>query len=329
VPETVPEEVWEEEPERKQQAKKVNFKSKVVSNPKVTAPVIDLKKKKGSASAETKNFLDEIRAKTKQGIVGNKQIEIEIYTTPDQIANEEDIEMQRVLLQQHKSSENPSGETIDENKDKNPPSSSSMNEGNIQTSNIVIENAPIAPPDLFGLPKAKKRSNYDGAEECISPDDEPSKPTTKRKLQTDPYEERKKQQEEELANKKKKRQENFENYLKDREEKISQYLRDGPLVYELYGILIHSGGAYGGHYYTYIKSFEDGKWYNFNDSTVTELDVGDIPAHCFGGGKQSNAYMLLYRQIEENEEKIKITNEDIPSYIKVSQLNLSTIQKQL
>ena len=35
--------------------------------------------------------------------------------------------------------------------------------------------------------------------------------------------------------------------------------------------MIHSGGAYGGHYYAYIKSFEDGKWYNFNDSSVTLL----------------------------------------------------------
>ena len=42
-------------------------------------------------------------------------------------------------------------------------------------------------------------------------------------------------------------------------------------MYELYSIMIHSGGAYGGHYYAYIKSFEDGKWYNFNDSSVTEL----------------------------------------------------------
>jgi ubiquitin carboxyl-terminal hydrolase 47 len=28
----------------------------------------------------------------------------------------------------------------------------------------------------------------------------------------------------------------------------------------------------GGHYYAYIKSFEDGKWYNFNDSDVREID---------------------------------------------------------
>jgi ubiquitin C-terminal hydrolase len=34
-------------------------------------------------------------------------------------------------------------------------------------------------------------------------------------------------------------------------------------------VLVHSGGAMGGHYYAFIKSFADGKWYQFNDSTVT------------------------------------------------------------
>ena len=32
----------------------------------------------------------------------------------------------------------------------------------------------------------------------------------------------------------------------------------------------------GGHYYAYIKSFEDGKWYNFNDSHVTEIQEGEV-----------------------------------------------------
>lgn len=55
----------------------------------------------------------------------------------------------------------------------------------------------------------------------------------------------------------------------DASSKVQEYLQQGEFVYELYSIMIHSGGAYGGHYYAYIKSFEDGKWYNFNDSSVT------------------------------------------------------------
>ncbi|EGR28599.1 ubiquitin carboxyl-terminal hydrolase family protein, putative [Ichthyophthirius multifiliis] len=84
---------------------------------------------------------------------------------------------------------------------------------------------------------------------------------------------------------------------------INQYLKDGPLVYELYSILIHSGGAYGGHYYAYIKSFEDnGKWHAFNDTSIMEIDVNEIPERVFGGNS-TNAYMLFYRQWEDNFSK--------------------------
>ena len=76
-----------------------------------------------------------------------------------------------------------------------------------------------------------------------------------------------------------------------------KYFQDGPLVYELYSILIHSGGAFGGHYYTYIKSFDDNKWYCFNDSRVQEINVNDIPNNVFGGEKSASAYMLMYRKI--------------------------------
>jgi len=65
---------------------------------------------------------------------------------------------------------------------------------------------------------------------------------------------------------------------KPQQEKIKEYLRSGEHVYQLFSILIHSGGAAGGHYYAYIKSFQDGKWYNFNDSNVSEIDDDMISA---------------------------------------------------
>jgi ubiquitin carboxyl-terminal hydrolase 47 len=40
--------------------------------------------------------------------------------------------------------------------------------------------------------------------------------------------------------------------------------------------MVHSGGAYGGHYYAYIKDFETNKWYNFNDSVVREISFLDL-----------------------------------------------------
>jgi ubiquitin carboxyl-terminal hydrolase 47 len=35
---------------------------------------------------------------------------------------------------------------------------------------------------------------------------------------------------------------------------IEQLLTQGEFVYELYAILVHNGGAFGGHYFAYIKN---------------------------------------------------------------------------
>ena len=64
----------------------------------------------------------------------------------------------------------------------------------------------------------------------------------------------------------------------EREQKalFDQYIKEGDYVYELYSIMIHSGSAWGGHYYTYIKSFEDGQWYNFDDRSVVRISVKEL-----------------------------------------------------
>lgn len=83
------------------------------------------------------------------------------------------------------------------------------------------------------------------------------------------------------------------------------YLQDGEHVYELFSIMIHNGSAMGGHYYAYIKNFMTNRWYNFNDSRVSEIDENDI--HKVFGGKKSktgwgsgsaNAYLLKYRRVD-------------------------------
>ncbi|CAD8079535.1 unnamed protein product [Paramecium primaurelia] len=86
-------------------------------------------------------------------------------------------------------------------------------------------------------------------------------------------------------------------------QKIQELLQNGPNVYELYSVMIHSGGALGGHYYAYIKSFENGDWYCFNDSTVSRISwktiltmFGDkYPKYNMG----SSAYFLMYRRAGE------------------------------
>ena len=190
--------------------------------------------------------------------------------------------------------------------------------------------------------RPKKRIYYDKVEEFISQDDDflvsstsnlkdyyPDKSVEMKELSTineghisNVIDKKLKEEEnqrmiEELEKQRKEKEEADKKSAQERVDIINNYLKDGPLVYELYSILVHSGGAYGGHYFTFIKSFEDGKWYNFDDSTVREIDANDIPAKTFGGSKSSNAYMLLYRQVEGSQDKlIEINDEDIPDYIR-------------
>jgi ubiquitin carboxyl-terminal hydrolase 8 len=54
-------------------------------------------------------------------------------------------------------------------------------------------------------------------------------------------------------------------------------------IYDLYGICNHGGGVYGGHYTAFVKN-ANGKWYEFNDTHVTEVNVEQLitpKAYCF------------------------------------------------
>ncbi|CAI8044308.1 Ubiquitin carboxyl-terminal hydrolase 47 [Geodia barretti] len=108
---------------------------------------------------------------------------------------------------------------------------------------------------------------------------------------------------------------------------VGQRMRRGPYVYELFSIMIHSGSAIGGHYYAYIKSFADKKWYCFNDQSVSKLNEEDI--ECTFGGPDSrsrgyyssmyassaNAYMLMYRRINRSKNKDFLPKEDLPQHV--------------
>ncbi|TMW63070.1 hypothetical protein Poli38472_005688 [Pythium oligandrum] len=83
--------------------------------------------------------------------------------------------------------------------------------------------------------------------------------------------------------------------------------------YRLKGVLVHSGVAQGGHYYSFIFDHVLGKWFKFDDEEVSLFDPSNIEAECFGGVQKrtwhgtnssmemevfSNALMLFYEKIE-------------------------------
>ncbi|CAO3573904.1 unnamed protein product [Mortierella alpina] len=106
--------------------------------------------------------------------------------------------------------------------------------------------------------------------------------------------------------------------------------------YNLVGVLVHTGTADSGHYYSYIKDRgpdvpspvspnlsldatqgDNARWYHFNDSKVEEFDPSEIPAKAFGGSefipqdsspymktpprttpKPYSAYMLFYERAD-------------------------------
>ncbi|XP_013394501.1 ubiquitin carboxyl-terminal hydrolase 47 isoform X1 [Lingula anatina] len=102
---------------------------------------------------------------------------------------------------------------------------------------------------------------------------------------------------------------------------------DGPYVYELFSIMIHSGSAAGGHYYAYIKNLKDGRWYSFNDQHVTTITYDDIKK-TYGGSSASrgyysaaytsstNAYMLMYRKIDKKNNADFIQVSEFPDHLK-------------
>lgn len=59
------------------------------------------------------------------------------------------------------------------------------------------------------------------------------------------------------------------------------------LQYELYAVSNHYGSLAFGHYTAYAKNYETGKWYDFNDSSVSELDSPNEVV-------SSAAYVLYY-----------------------------------
>ena len=94
-------------------------------------------------------------------------------------------------------------------------------------------------------------------------------------------------------------------------------------LFELVGVLVHSGTAESGHYYSFIRERPSSKmagdsWVQFNDSEVCAFDSSRLADCCFGGNdyasampypKMYSAYMLFYQR----KESIKNLEAEFPN----------------
>ena len=74
---------------------------------------------------------------------------------------------------------------------------------------------------------------------------------------------------------------------------LSTGLKTVSYLYDLVGVVVHSGQANAGHYYSFIKDRKGNsvsnankdKWFKFNDTTVDSFFMNDenLEAECFGG----------------------------------------------
>ncbi|KFY87186.1 hypothetical protein V500_07114 [Pseudogymnoascus sp. VKM F-4518 (FW-2643)] len=130
-----------------------------------------------------------------------------------------------------------------------------------------------------------------------------------------------------------------------------EHLMDGEIpsdMFELVGILVHSGTAESGHYYSYIRERPSrGKcaaWVEFNDDHVTSFDPNSIEASCFGGfdyrgpesgsfqfDKSWSAYMLFYQRssvVEEHQQELMAATNQRTFQLPIPQLFSNFITRE-
>uniref|UniRef100_A0A8C2XVB4 Ubiquitin carboxyl-terminal hydrolase n=1 Tax=Cyclopterus lumpus TaxID=8103 RepID=A0A8C2XVB4_CYCLU len=78
---------------------------------------------------------------------------------------------------------------------------------------------------------------------------------------------------------------------------MSEFLinpNSGPCHYDLIAVSNHYGGMGGGHYMAYGKNKDDGKWYNFDDSSVSPVNEDQIVVSVLIGRSQATALLYIY-----------------------------------
>ncbi|KAL8985664.1 MAG: hypothetical protein Q9205_000678 [Flavoplaca limonia] len=126
------------------------------------------------------------------------------------------------------------------------------------------------------------------------------------------------------------------------------YLSEGadksePYLYQLHGVLVHSGDLTAGHYYAFLKPTVDGHFYRFDDDKVTRATLKEALEENFGGDyanmvnghagfrnpytrtlstkRSMSAYMLVYiRKSREKDILLDVAEQETPTHL-AKQLN--------
>ncbi|KAI9798682.1 MAG: hypothetical protein M1833_004671 [Piccolia ochrophora] len=110
-----------------------------------------------------------------------------------------------------------------------------------------------------------------------------------------------------------------------------------PYLYQLHGVLVHSGDFNAGHYYAFLKPTKDGYFYKFDDDRVTRATMKEVLEENFGGDyavpngtagfrnpytrtvstkRSMSAYMLVYiRKSRADEVLLDVSQKDTPPHL--------------
>ncbi|KAK2794704.1 hypothetical protein FQN52_007474 [Onygenales sp. PD_12] len=108
-----------------------------------------------------------------------------------------------------------------------------------------------------------------------------------------------------------------------------------PWIYQLHGVLVHSGDFNAGHYYAFLRPTKDGLFYKFDDDKVIRATEKETLEENYGGEypngitgvrqpymrglstkRSMNAYMLVYiRKSRVDDVLIDVVKENIPAHL--------------
>ena len=114
--------------------------------------------------------------------------------------------------------------------------------------------------------------------------------------------------------------------------------RSEPWMYQLHGVLVHSGDFNAGHYYAFLKPEREGWFYKFDDDRVTKATMREVLEENFGGEyanlangglgqrqpfirgystkRSMNAYMLVYiRKSRLDQVLLPVHETDVPAHL--------------